>query len=206
MSLELYLTFVVAAALVILVPGPVVSLVIANALRHGSLYALIGLAGTQTGTALLLLAVGLGLSLLIGFIAEWFDWLRWLGAAYLIWLGIRRLREGAALAAAKPDPRLTFSRLYLQGFLVSLSNPKSMAFLAVFLPQFLDPAAAPGPQMALLCVTFWFIALLGDGFYALAAGQMRRWLSHPSRMRWINRVTGGILIAGGAWLALMRRA
>ncbi len=205
MPLELYLAFVVAAFVVIIVPGPVVSLVIANALRHGSGYALISLAGTQSGTALLLLAVGLGLSFLIGVMAEWFDWVRWLGAAYLIWLGIQRLRDGSRLEAAQAPPRLSFGRLYLQGFLISLSNPKSMAFLAVFLPQFIDPSAPAGPQMALLCVTFWVIAFLGDGLYALAAGGARRWFSRPGRLGWINRITGAILIAGGAWLALARR-
>ena len=136
MPLELYLAFVVAAFVVIIVPGP---------------------------TALLLLAVGLGLSFLIGVMAEWFDWVRWLGAAYLIWLGIQRLRDGSRLEAAQAPPRLSFGRLYLQGFLISLSNPKSMAFLAVFLPQFIDPSAPAGPQMALLCVSFWVIAFMGDG-------------------------------------------
>ena len=205
MPLDLYLAFVVAAFVVIIVPGPVVSLVIANALRHGSGYALVSLAGTQSGTALLLAAVGLGLSFLIGVMAEWFDWVRWIGAAYLIWLGVQRLREGGRLEGVQPEPRLPFGKLFLQGFLISLSNPKSMAFLAVFLPQFIDPGEAAGPQMALLCVTFWVIALLGDGLYALAAGGARRWFSKPGRLRWINRITGSVLIAGGAWLALARR-
>jgi threonine/homoserine/homoserine lactone efflux protein len=205
MPLDLYLAFVVTAFLVILVPGPVVSLVIANALRHGSLYALMGLAGTQSGTALLLLAVGLGLSVLIGVMAEWFDWIRWVGAAYLIWLGYKRLTDRSHLDGAEAEKRRPFGKVFLQGFLVSLSNPKSMAFLAVFLPQFIDPDSAPGPQMAILCATFWVIAFIGDGFYAIAAGSARRWLSRPGRLQWVNRITGSVLIAGGAWLALQRR-
>ena len=206
MPLDLYLAFLVAAFVVVIVPGPVVSLVIANALRHGSGYALVGLAGTQSGTGLLLLAVGLGLSVLIGVMAEWFDWVRWIGAAYLVWLGVQRLREAGRLERVAAPPRLSFGRLYLQGLLISLSNPKSMAFLALFLPQFIDPAAPAGPQMALLCVSFWVVALVGDGLYALAAGGARRWFDRPERLRWLNRLTGAVLIAGGAWLVLMRRA
>jgi threonine/homoserine/homoserine lactone efflux protein len=204
MSWELYLSFVVATVLIILLPGPVVSLLVANSLRHGAAYGLRSMVGTQTGNALQLVAVGLGLTALIAFMAHWFDWVRLLGAGYLVWLGIKRWREVLDLSGAEAGRMKPFRKLFAEGFVISLTNPKSLAFLAVFLPQFIDPAAPIGPQLLLLCVSYWIIALLGDGAYVFTAGSVRRWLVRPERLRWINRFSGGVLIAGGAWLALQR--
>lgn len=204
MSWELYLSFVVATVLIILLPGPVVSLVVANSLQHGAAYGLCSIAGTQVGNALQLLLVGFGLATLIAFMAEWFDWVRWIGAAYLIWLGIRRWREASDLSAASAEKRKPFGHVFAEGCIISLTNPKSLAFLAVFLPQFIDPSIAAGPQVLLLCITYWFVALLGDSAYVMAAGRIRHWLIRPERLSWVNRFSGSILIVGGAWLALQR--
>ena len=205
MSWELYLSFVVATTLLVLLPGPVVSLVVANSLRHGPAYGLCSIAGTQAGNAMQLLLVGFGLATLIAFMAEWFDWVRWIGAAYLIWMGVQRWREASNLSSASAERRKPFTHVFAEGCIISLTNPKSLAFLAVFLPQFIDPSAAAGPQVLLLCVTYWFVALLGDSGYVMAAARIRRWLVRPERMSWVNRISGSMLIAGGAWLALQRR-
>ena len=97
-------------------------------------------------------------------------------------------------------------RLFWQGFLVALTNPKTLLFYAAFLPQFVDPALAPGPQVTLLCVTFVTLALVLDGGYALLAGRLRTALLQPARARWLARISGGFLIGAGVGLALARRS
>src|SRR5208337_5465701 len=123
------------------------------------------------------------------------------GVAYLVWLGFRAWREPAGdLSRTRPvSPAKTFGR----GFFVSLTNPKTLAFYAAFLPQFLDPAAPLGPQMAILSVAFVATALVIDGGWAVLAGRARFVLGRFGRAR--NRLTGGVLIGAAVGLALTRR-
>jgi threonine/homoserine/homoserine lactone efflux protein len=132
----------------------------------------------------------------------WFDWVRFAGAAYLVWLGIKLIRqpvEGVE-ADAPPPPRGGF---FLQGFLVALSNPKLLVFFGAFIPQFVDMSQDHLPQVALLGVTFMIVAALTDGAYALLAGRVRSFFS-VRRTRLLSRVSGGVMIGGGVWLALTR--
>ncbi len=205
MSLELYLTFVAATTVLIIVPGPTVTLVIANSLAHGSRRALLTVAGSQCALAIQLAVVALGLTSLMFVLAEWFEWLRWLGVAYLLWLGVQRWRA-AGEQRDEGEARPTSSRrLFGQGFLVTLSNPKVLFFHAAFFPQFVDPAAPVAFQLAVLCTSFLCIALLLDGGYAILAGRLRGWLATPSKMRISDRITGTLLIGAGLWLAAARR-
>ncbi len=133
MSIELYLAFVAACVALALLPGPVVTLVIANGLRHGTRAALINIAGVQAGLAIAIGIVAVGLTSLMATMGYWFDWVRFAGAAYLVWLGVRLIRfpvEGVK-ADAPPPPRGGF---FLQGLLVLLSNPKVLVFFGAFLP------------------------------------------------------------------------
>ena len=133
----------------------------------------------------------------------WFDWVRFAGAAYLVWLGIKLIRqpvEGVE-AIAPPPPRGGF---FLQGFLVALSNPKLLVFFGAFIPQFVDMDRDHLPQVAILGVTFMIVAALTDGAYALLAGRVRSFFS-ARRTRLLSRVSGGVMIGGGIWLALTRR-
>ena len=209
MSLELYLAFVAATAVLIIMPGPVVSLVIANALSHGTRAGLVTVGGAQAAIAIQLVVVALGLTSLVAVMAEWFEWLRWIGAAYLVWLGVQKWRAKPLL----PEERLQGSlggnarhgAIFGQGFVVALTNPKSLFFLAAFFPQFLVVDAPPGPQLAVLCPTFIVLAAIFDGAYALLAGRARRWLKDRRHVQIGERITGSFLIAAGAWLALARR-
>src|SRR5258707_4425076 len=127
MSLQLYLAFVAACIALALLPGPVVTLVIANGLRHGTRAALTNIAGVQTGLVIVIGIVAIGLTSLMATMGYWFDWVRFAGAAYLVWLGIKLIRspvEGVK-SDAPPPPR---GRFFLQGFLVLLSNPKVLVF------------------------------------------------------------------------------
>lgn len=206
MNLELYLAFVLATTLLIVVPGPNVTLIVANSLAFGARRALLTVAGTQCAQAIQLAVVALGLTSVLFVLAEWFEWLRWLGVAYLVWLGLQRWRKAGRTAEEDAAPPASSRRLFAQGFLVALSNPKVLFFHAAFFPQFVDPAGPVALQLGVLCVSFFLIALLLDGGYALLAGRLRGWLSAPSRMRACDRVAGTLLIGAGLWLAAARRS
>jgi threonine/homoserine/homoserine lactone efflux protein len=204
MSLQAYLAFVAACIALALLPGPVVTLLIANGLRHGTRAALINIAGVQTGLAIAIGVVAVGLTSLMATMGYWFEWVRLLGAAYLIWLGIKLIRspvEGIAAGDAPPPPPR--GGFFLQGFVVLLSNPKIMVFFGAFLPQFMDMSRDHVPQVALLGITFMVIAALTDGVYALLAGRARKLFS-ARRTRLVSRISGGFMIGGGLWLALTR--
>jgi threonine/homoserine/homoserine lactone efflux protein len=202
MSLQLYLAYIAACVALALLPGPIVTLVIANGLRHGSRAALTNIAGVQAALLIVIAVVAIGLTSLMATMGYWFDWVRFAGAIYLVWLGIRLIRapvEGVE-AEAPPPPRGGF---FLQGFLVALSNPKLLVFFGAFIPQFVDMNRDHLPQVALLGVTFMVVAGLTDATYALLAGRVRSFFSGP-RTRALSRVSGGFMIGGGVWLALAR--
>src|SRR4051812_31283435 len=196
MSLNLYFAIVAACIALALLPGPVVTLIIANGLRHGTRAALVNLAGVQAGLAIVIGIVAVGLTSLMATMGYWFDWVRFAGAAYLVWLGIKLIRapvEGLGADEPPPPPRGGF---FLQGFLVLLSNPKVLVFFGAFIPQFMDMDKDHVLQVVLLGVTFMVIAALTDLVYALLAGRARRFFSH-SRTRLLSRISGGFMIGGG---------
>src|SRR6516164_3079510 len=143
-SPALYAAFVVATATLMLIPGPNVALIVANSLRFGVRAGLLTVAGTSGAMAAQLAAASFGITAIFALLAQAFETLRWLGVAYLLWLAFRAWRAASDdLGETKPmSPREIFAR----GFLVSLTNPKTLAFYAAFLPQFLDPGVALGRQ------------------------------------------------------------
>ncbi|MEA2895074.1 MAG: hypothetical protein QOJ84_689 [Bradyrhizobium sp.] len=203
MSLQLYLAFVAACIALALLPGPVVTLIIANGLRHGTRAALVNIAGAQAGLAIVIGIVAVGLTSLMATMGYWFDWVRFAGAAYLVWLGLKLIRspvEGVDADAPPPPPRGGF---FLQGFVVLLSNPKVLVFFGAFIPQFVDMSQDHFFQVALLGATFMVTAAMTDAVYALLAGRARKFFS-ARRTRLVSRVSGGFMIGGGIWLALTR--
>src|SRR6201746_2384440 len=166
MSLQVYLAFVAACIALALLPGPVVTLVIANGLRHGTRAALINIAGAQAGLAIVIGIVAVGLTSLMATMGYWFDWGRFAGAAYLVWLGVKLIRspvEGVDSGAPPPPPRGGF---FLQGVLVLLSNPKVLVFFGAFIPQFMDMRQDHFSQVAILGITFMVTAGITDAMYA----------------------------------------
>jgi threonine/homoserine/homoserine lactone efflux protein len=204
MSLDLYLAFVAACIALALLPGPVVTLVVANGLRHGTAAAFVTVAGAQVGLALVIAAVSLGLASLMATLGAWFDWVRLLGAAYLVWLGIGMIRRPSLLPAEGGAARPPRGGFFLQGFMVLLTNPKVLVFFGAFIPPFIDPSRPQLPQVVLLGVTFMVIAALSDAVYALLAGRARALMS-AGRARLLSRLAGLFMIGGGVWLALVRR-
>ena len=172
MPLDLYLAFVLASAVLILIPGPNVTSLVANSLAYGARRALATLAGTSSAIARQLVITALGMTSLMLVLATWFEWLRWAGVLYLVYLGVQQWRA-PAVALEDVDPRAVASRaLFWRGFLVSATNPKTLLFYAAFFPQFVDPASAPLAQLLLMSATFLALATLLDGGYVLLAGRL----------------------------------
>ena len=202
MPIELYLAYLLACLLVAIVPGPTVTLLVANSLTHGSRASLLTVAGTQIALALMLAALAVGLASIIAAMGWWFDWLRLAGAAYLVWLGWKLLR--AATTQARPGPvARPRGGFLLQGFLVMLSNPKVLLFFGAFIPQFVDPRGDYVRQVLLLGLTAMAVALLSDSAYALLSGRAAGLFSRQ-KQRLAARLSGLCLIGGGIWLALAR--
>ena len=206
MSLELYLAFVAAMAVLILIPGPAVALIVATALAHGTRGALMSVAGVSTAVVGQLVVVGFGMASAMALLAEWFEWLRWAGVVYLVYLGVRQWRAAPVALSDIAARQVSRARLYWTGVIVNATNPKTLFFYAAFFPQFIDPLLPIGPQIATLCVTFLVVQTLLDGSYALLGGRLRPWLVSRARARLRNRVTGGLLIGAGVGLALVRRS
>ncbi len=201
MSLAFFATFVAATAALMLIPGPNVALIVANSLRFGVRGGLLTVAGTSAAMAVQLAVAALGVTALLGALGQAFEVLRWLGIAYLVVLGVRAWR--APTEDLSRTQSVSTGKTFGRGFLVSLTNPKTLAFYAAFLPQFLDFSAPLGRQMVVLSTTFVATALIIDGGWALLAGRARSLLSRFSRVR--NRLTGVVLISAAVGLALTRR-
>ena len=203
MNYSLFSAFLLITFVLVIVPGPIVTLVIATAATRGTRAALITVIGTTLGTAVMLLCIALGLNWVLKTSAEVFEVLRWIGAAYLIWLGIQSWRAaGRAAEAAPPRHRVHISR----GFLVAITNPKTIAFFTAFLPQFVDPALPVGWQLFVMCTVSLALAALADAAWAVAAGFGRAWFMKPRYNALLGRLSGVALIGGGLWLSMARRA
>ena len=205
MNPHLYLAYCLAVAILVVMPGPVVTLVVANSLSHGSRAGIATVAGASIGNAILLVGTAIGLIAFFAWLSEVFAIVRWAGAFYLIWLGIKAWRSqgGSALAVAQVAPR-SLRSVFVQGFLVALTNPKAIVFYIAFLPQFIDARLPPGPQLLAMIGTMILLALISDGAYALLAGHARSWFATPGRRRTQSRISAALLIGVGCGLLLAR--
>ena len=205
MDLTLYLAFVAATTALILLPGPNIMMIVSNSIAYGPRRGLATVAGTSSAMLVFLALTTLGTTSLVTTASGWFEWLRWIGAAYLIYLGVQQWRA-APVGDVEAGAPAALSRVFLQGFAVSATNPKVLLFYAAFFPQFVDPSAAVLPQMLLLSATFLIIAAALDSCFALAAGRVRGLFANPHIGLLQNRITGSLLIGAGLWLAFTRRA
>ena len=201
MELNALLAYCLAAVAIIIVPGPTVTMIVANSLRHGSRAGMLNVAGTQAGLLIWLAVAVLGLAAMIKAMGVWFDVVRVAGAAYLVWLGIALWRSGGQLRSAeRARPKGSF---FLQGLWVILSNPKMLLVFGALIPQFISPEHDFMSQLIFLVVVFMILAAIFDGTYAVLAGSAGAWLSR-ARIRLVERLSGTCLIAGGLWLAFRR--
>src|SRR5277367_2734786 len=181
-DLDLYLTFVLATAVLILIPGPNVALIVANSVAYGTRYGLLTVAGTSSAMVVQLALTVLGMSALLGAMAQWSEWIRWIGVAYLLWLGIRQWRaEPVDLTRTRPQYRSP-REIFMRGILVSFTNPKTLLFYGAFFPQFITPGPGMGKQIVLLSATFLVVGVMLDGCWALLAGRVRNVLAVRGRL------------------------
>jgi homoserine/homoserine lactone efflux protein len=205
MPFDVYVAYVLATSLLVLMPGPIVTLTVANSLAHGATRGVLTVCGATAGSAVLLALGAFSMAWVFTLLSEWIIWIRWIGAGYLIFLGIRQWRaKPIDLRDARADKGPVLSVL-AHGFLIAITNPKTILFYVAFFPQFLDASQALGPQLAVMGVTFVVIAFTLDNGYALLAGRLRHWLTGADKGRLRNRLTGSLLMITGVGLALVRR-
>lgn len=201
--LHSWLGFVLAAEILLLIPGPTVLMLIGCALRHGRRATLSAVPGVVAGDALAMSASLLGLGVVLAASATLFEALKWLGALYLIYLGVSQWRAPpVALPGTVVDPR----RLRRRAFTVTALNPKSIAFFVAFMPQFVSTDGAALTQLVVLGTTFLVLAGANATGYALAAGSLQELLSGTRARRRLNRTGGAVLVTAGVVMATLSRA
>ena len=185
---DLFLAFVAATTVLMLIPGPNVALIVANSVAYGTRFGLLTVAGTSAAMVLQLALTVLGLAAVLGALGTLFAWLRWVGVAYLLYLGIRQWRAAPVDLTRTPAQPRSARGIFLRGLLVSLTNPKTLFFYGAFFPQFIDAGRDITAQVATLSATFLLLAILLDGGWAVLAGRARKFLAGRGRLR--NRLSG----------------
>ena len=206
MPLELWFAFVVASCVLLVVPGPTVMLVVSTALARGRSSAWATVPGVALGDLTAVSASLLGAGAVLAASATLFTAMKLLGAAYLVWLGIKLWRAEPQLEEPQA-PLLPQSRraMFWQAFVVTALNPKGIVFFVAFLPQFVAPSQPAAPQFVLLGATFIILATVIVGLWAVLAGSLRARLRRPATLRLLNRLGGSFLVAAGILTAAVRR-
>jgi threonine/homoserine/homoserine lactone efflux protein len=199
----LFLAFVLAVTLLMLTPGPNVALIIGNSVAYGPRYGFLTIAGTTSAMVIQLGLTGLGMTQVMGAAGTWFEYLRWVGVAYLFYLGIQQWRAPVTEITAERQAPKSARAIYVRALFVSLTNPKTLFFYAVFFPQFVDTRAHIVAQTIILSITFVALAVIVDGGWVMLADRARGMLKGSGRTR--NRVSGGFLMGAGAILAVAGR-
>ena len=209
MTLSTYLLYVAAVALLIVTPGPTMLMCMTNSINHGPRRAMTSVAGAVTAVLGVMVLSAMGLGALLATSETAFTTAKVIGAAYLIWLGIRTFRSDAVLKIEEGKAQVSRSSsrsFYLQGFLVGASNPKAVLFFAAFFPQFLNPSAPILPQFAALALTFMAMEFTVLTTCALGVSRLVPLLQSSRPVRWINRICGGLFTLMGGLLLLSRRS
>lgn len=206
MTLELYSAYVIATIILLAIPGPTIMLVISYALAQGRRSAAASVLGVALGDATAATASLLGLGALLAASATLFTILKWVGAAYLFWIGIKMWRARAhglsTLAVAQVPPLKVFRHAYI----VTALNPKGIVFFMAFLPHFVAADAPIAPQLFLLGATFVVLGIVNAALYALTAAAIGQRMRSPSLVRLINRIGGGFLMSAALMTATLQRS
>jgi threonine/homoserine/homoserine lactone efflux protein len=205
--MELWIPFVLASILILVIPGPTIILVISQAATHGRRSVIPLVAGVLLGdfTAMTLSLLGLGA--LLAASATLFTIFKWLGALYLIYLGIMLWKQNTEKKRIRSSTKNTPSLLLLRSsFIVTALNPKGIAFFVAFLPQFIDPTKPVFSQLALLGGTFLFLAAINASLYALFASRLSEHIQRETTRKWFNRCGGSALIGAGIFTAGVQRS
>lgn len=207
MTLSHWLLYVLAVLVLTATPGPSVLMCISTSVNLGARKAVVTSLGSTTAIVGIMVLSALGLGAALAASELLFNVLKWLGAAYLAYLGVVSLLSKTSEIAVSGEMKpASTRRLFAQGFLVGASNPKALLFFGALFPQFINPAAPQLPQFVVLGVTFVFFELLWLGIYALTAAKAKQWLQKPRRARLFNRATGIVFLLAAGLLASSKRA
>ena len=201
MTPELYVTYVLACTTLVLIPGPIVSIVIGNSIAYGTKSGFLTSLGATMGTAVLLSIGATGISWTFDFLSNWHNWICWMGSSYLVFIGFNHWKAKPFDLSVIKVKINNKKILFLRGFIVAVTNPKTILFYAAFFPQFLDPTKSTDTQLITMCATFIFIALVIDGGYAILAGRIRSFFLNKKYKRIQNKIAGLILIFTGLGLS-----
>lgn len=207
MSPELYLAFVVATVIALVVPGPIILLVVSYALARGHNVTLALVSGVILGDLIAMSVTLAGLGIVLAASASVFTMMKWAGALYLAWMGIGMIRKaGTATAELQAVGQRGSGTAFRDGFIVTLLNPKSIGFFIAFVPQFIDSANPVVPQFLIMIVTFVGLGGINVLAYALLAARLRDKVTRPGALAWLQRAGGGVLICLAAFTLTLRRA
>ena len=207
MSPELYLAFVVATVIALVVPGPTILLVVSYALARGRNVKLALVSGVILGDLIAMSVTLAGLGIVLAASASVFTMMKWAGALYLAWMGIGMIRKaGTATAELQAVGQRGSGTAFRDGFIVTLLNPKSIGFFIAFVPQFIDSANPVVPQFLIMIVTFVGLGGINVLAYALLAARLRDKMTRPGALAWLQLAGGGVLICLAAFTLTLRRA
>ena len=206
MTLELYTAYVVATLIVLAVPGPTIMLVVSYALTQGRKSAFASVMGVGLGDATAALVSLMGLGAVLAASATAFAILKWVGAAYLVWLGVKMWRSRPAALGPHDVAEVPATKIFWHAYVVTALNPKGIVFFMAFLPHFIAASSPMVPQLTLLGATFVVLGILNAAVYALAAAAIGQKLRTPSFLELVNKVGGGFLISAAALTATLQRS
>jgi threonine/homoserine/homoserine lactone efflux protein len=204
MEQHIFIAFVIATSLMIALPGPSVLLTVAHSISFGWKHGIVTVAGATMGIAVQLTIAAIGLTSLLNIVSEAFEWLRWAGAIYLVYLGVKQWRSANNPLKIEKST-ISKKNLFLQGLVITIFNPKSLIFIAAFLPQFINTANPIGLQFVIIVPTFLVITFSITSVWALAAGKSRKFFRSPRALQTVSRTSGGLMVAAGVGLAAARR-
>ena len=207
MTLSIWLLYVAAVFVLTVTPGPSVLMCISMSVQHGPRNAMIASLGSTLAIACIMFLSMLGLGTVLAASETLFSTLKWLGAAYLAYLGVTSLLSKASNIAvpAESQPQVNSRTLFSRGILVGASNPKALLFFGALFPQFIEPSAPQATQFLILGLTFISFELFWLSIYALTAAKARYWLQQPRRATLFNRVTGAVFLTAAGLLATAKR-
>ena len=204
MDMTLYFAFLIVSFWVIIIPGPNVLVIVSTSVTHGRKRGLQTVAGTSFAMAVQLTIVGVGTAWIVQLIVDGLYYLKWVGVAYLLYLGVRHLKE--AINSSNLTVEITASATFMRGFLISLTNPKTILFFSAFLPQFVIASENYYVQILLLSLSFVILATLLDSCYALLSSKLVRITKNGNLARLQNGFSGLLFLGAGAWLVSINRS
>jgi len=206
MDLTLWLTYLLATIILSLSPGPGVFSSLSSGLNHGFRMGVWNGIGMQAANFVLICVVSVGLGAMLLASETLFEVVKWIGVAYLVYLGIVTWRAPARGFQQEKDDLHGAKDIFLKGFLVNITNPKGIIFYAAILPQFVDVQRPQAMQYAIFAVTTLVVDIVVMAGYTALAAKVLRVMRDPARLRWVNRTLGGAFVAAGVALATFRRA